>query len=239
MNQRYPSLDDFANALVVKMGAIEIIRQPIYDYIVYPTAGLANLTFFQFPIGQGAGANGSASPGNAGNAKTIADTNMQAQGAFPAPQAFWAQSIECDFQPGSSAAANTFAVQNPSNVAAAAAAAVQAGANDASTFYNSGSLTLAIGQKPYYQEGPLFRFPTRPILRLDVSVASNSATAVEVVKEKFSVDGELVTLDPGLGIMTSMNFGVTLAWPAVVATPSGFNGRVGIVLDGYLFRAVQ
>lgn len=239
MNQRYPSIDDFADALVVKMGAIEIIRQPYYDYQVYPTAGLAQLLFFQFPVGQGAGATGSAAPGNAGNAKTLADTNMQGAGAFPAPQAFWVQSIECDFQPGSSNVANTFAVQNPSNTVAAAAATVQAGANDVSTFYNSGALQLSIGQKPYYQEAPLFRFPTRPLLRLDVAVASNSATAVEVVKEKLSIDGPLVTLDPGLGIMTSMNFNVTLTWPAVVATPSGNNGRVGIVLDGYLFRAVQ
>ena len=40
-------------------------------------------------------------------------------------------------------------------------------------------------------------------------------------------------------LQPAVNFDVTLRWPALVATPSGFNGRVGIILDGYLMRASQ
>ena len=237
MNQRYPSMRDFAKALVVKMGAVECIRQPLYDHVLYPTAGVAQLPFFQFPFGQGL----SASPGNANNTKALTDTNLEGgnAGMLPAPQAYWVESIELDFQPGSVATANTFTPQVPGNTVAAATAAVQAGAHDVNAFYSSGALNFTVGAKSYYQEGPLYRFPSRSSLRLYCSVASNSATAVECVKEKMNNDGEVVKLDPGIGIMTSMNFQVSLNWPAVVATPSGFNGRAGVYLSGWLYRPVQ
>lgn len=237
MNQRYPSLPDFAKALALKVGAVECIYQPFYDYNIYPTAGAASISFFQFPFGQGL----SASQGNANNGKAYTDTNLEGgnAGMLPAPQAFWVESIEVDFQPGSVSTANTFTPQTPGNTAAAAAATVQAGTHDCNAFYSGGALTFTVGAKPYYQEGPLFRFPTRPMLRLDTAVANNSATAVEAVKEKFSLDGDILKLDPGIGIMTSMNFNVTLTWPVAVATPSGFNGRAGVILGGWLFRPVQ
>jgi hypothetical protein len=39
--------------------------------------------------------------------------------------------------------------------------------------------------------------------------------------------------------MATQNFNITQNWPAALATPSGFNGRVGIKLDGLLYRNSQ
>lgn len=234
MNQSFPSLADFAKALVIKSDAIEIIKQPLYDYQIYPLAGIALLTYFQNPIGTGL----SASPGNALAVKQSTDTNMQQQGQLPAPQAFWIEGIEVDVQPGSSAAANTFALQVPSAFAVASAATVQAGTTDVNAIYSTGCLTLNISNKNYYQEGPLYRFPTRSDLRLDSAIATTSGTVGEVAKEKINLNGERVKLAPGVGIMTSQAFNVTLTWPVIVALPTN-NARVGVILNGWLFRAVQ
>ena len=235
LSQQYPTMQDFEKALALAQGAIEVIRQPLYDYNLYATAGVGNLQFFTFPQGQGL----SVSPGNAGNAKQLTDTNLIVASQLPAPQAYWVASIEVDFEPGSSAAANTFAIQDPSAHVAQSTALVQAGENDKMNVLSSASLRLFIGQKVYYEEGPLYRFPPRTCDYLDVAIASNSVTTAEDLKALIWQEGDRVILDPGFAIMTSMNFGVTLAWPAVVNTPSGFNGRIGVILDGWQYRAVQ
>lgn len=231
----YPSLETFRQNVVARIGEVEVIKQTLYDTVVYPTAGAVTIPFFQNPIGQGL----SASPGNAAAAKALSDTNLTLGGQLPAPQAFLIASIEVDFQPGSSAAANTFAIQPPSGFNAAAAAAVQAGEADVNAFYTGGSLTLTIGTKPYLQEAALLRFPPKARFELDAAVASNSATVGEVLMAKLKAGGRPYQLDPMLGLMTSMNFNVTLNWPVAVATPSGFNGAARVILDGWLFRAVQ
>ncbi len=235
-NGKYPTLEQFKAHVVNKLGEVEVIRQSLYDTLVYPTAGAVVLPFFQNPIGQGL----SASPGNAGNAKAQTDTNLTLGGQLPAPQAFYIQSIEVDFQPGSSANANTFALLPPVASGAVAATFDAAGENDVSAFYTGGSLTLTIGTKPYLNEAPLLRFPPKARFEMDSSVASQAAVAdVIVTKGKLKSGGRPYQLDPGLGLMTSQNFNVTLAWPVAVATPSGFNGAVRVILDGWLFRAVQ
>lgn len=236
VNQNYPTLEQFTANMVTQLGKIELIRQPLYDYILYPTAGsAAPLAFFSVPQGGGL----SSSSGNVANPKGLADTNMQLAGQLPAPQAFWVEGIEVDLQPGSSAAASTFISQVPSAFAAANAATVQAGENDVSNVLGGGVLQLNISNKPYFQEGPLYRFPPRSALALDAALASTSATAGEVVKAKLRCVGDPNRLDPGLGLMTSQFFGVTITFPTAIATPSGFNGRIGVILNGWLFRPVQ
>jgi hypothetical protein len=235
LNQSYPGLEEFRQNVAMRYNLAEVIDQPLYDYQIYPTAGLQQMVFFQNPIGQLT----SASPGNAGNFKQLSDTNMISGGSLPAPQAFFCTGIEVDIDPGSSGAANTFAIQDPQAHVAAAAATVQAGEADVNAIYNSGALRFIVSTKAYYEEGPLYRFPPASAFRMDCAIASNSATAAEDTKVKLRVDGEPCQLNPGVGIVTSQNFSVTLVWPAVVATPSGFNARIGVFLRGYLFRAVQ
>jgi hypothetical protein len=234
-SQSFPTVDAFRAFMVNKLGSVEIVRQSLYDTIIYPTAGLTNMTFFALPQGQGI----TSAPGGAAGVKSIVDTNMTLAGQLPAPQGFFVESVEVDFQPGSTATANTFALQTPTAFNAVAAATVQAGENDVNAFYTTGALTFVIGQKNYLQEASLVRFPPKARFELDAAVASNSATTAAFGKVKLKAGGRPYQLRPGLSLMTSQNFAVTLNWPIVVATPSGFNGAVRVILDGWLFRAVQ
>ena len=233
--QSFPSLNEMAANLAVDLGSIEVVKWELYDYLLYPTAGVATLPFFLTGIGQGL----SSSSGNANAVKSIADTNMTGAGVLPAPQAFWTEEIEIVTEPGSSATANTFVVQNPGNFVAVAAAAVQAGAHDCNAMLTGGAMQFSVSQKPYYQTAPLYRVPSGTRVQVDAAMANNSATTGEVVKEKLYSTGDIVTLDPGVGIMTAQNFTVNLTWPVIIPTPSGFNGRMGVILSGWLFRGVQ
>lgn len=236
VNQQYPTLQQFAANLTATLGKVEVIRQPLYDYILYPTAGsAAPLQFFAIPIGQGV----SSSSGNVANPKGLADTNMQLQGQLAAPQAFWCDGIEVDFQPGSSAAANTFVTQNPTIFNAAAAAAVQAGELDSNAVLSGGFLDFQISNKSYYTEGPLYRFPPKAALALESAVTATVAAGTVYGKAKIRALGDPVQLNPGFGIMSSQAFNCRVTYPTAIATPSGFNGRIGVVLNGWTFRPVQ
>jgi len=37
----------------------------------------------------------------------------------------------------------------------------------------------------------------------------------------------------------NQNFDITLTWPTAVALPSGQNARLGVVMDGILYRQSQ
>lgn len=235
--QNYPTVQQFAQYAAQQWNLTEIIYQPLYHYLPYPTAGLVSLKFFGTAIGQGVN---SASPGNAGNALALSDTNMQGGGQLPAPQAFFCRGIQVVVDPGSSAATTTtFALQIPTVFAAANAAAVQSGEHDVNAILSTGALTWTISSKPYFQMAPLAAMPPSFSLALDAAIATTSATAGEVSKAKLRSVGRLLTLEPGIGIGTSQNFDVTLSWPVAVATPSTFNARVGVILDGWQFRAAQ
>ena len=233
--QTFPTLNEMAANLAVDLGSIEVVKWELYDYLLYPTAGQIQLGFFLNGQGQGL----SSSPGNAGNPKQITDTNLTGAGVLPSPQAMWVDEIEVMFDPGSVSTANTFTPQIPANFAAAAAVGVQAGSHDVNAVLTTGSLQFNVSQKPYYQAAPLHRDPGTVRLQLDTGLASSSATVGETVKEKAYATGDILRLDPGVGIMTAQNFGVNMQWPVVIATPSGFNARIGVVLSGWLFRGVQ
>lgn len=234
MSQQFPTIDKFRDYMVNQLGSIEVVAWSLYDTMLYPLAGVANLNFFQTQQGQGL----SAQPGNANAAKSQADTNMELSGQLPSPQGFWIDSVEVYVEPGSSAVANTFALQIPSAIAAAAAATVQAGEHDVFSIYSTGALILTIGSKPYLREAPLLRFPPQRRKEFSAALTSNSATAVLGVKARAVADGRPYFTVPGLPIMTSQNFGVSLQWPAVVATQTN-NAQIKVALQGWLFRAVQ
>ncbi len=234
----YPDIAQFATHLGMDPRSLELIEMPLYHYQVYPTAGLTQLKFFGQGIG---GGTTSASPGNAGNALALSDTNLQGPGGqLPSPQMFYVTGIQVVVDPGSSAATTTtFAIQNPTGFNAVAAATVQAGEADVNAILTGGALQLNISNKPYYQDAPLYMMPPSAYIHLEAAIASNSATTAEVLKAKAQARGVLRKLNPGIGIATSQNFDVTLFWPVAVATPSGFNARVGVRLDGFQIRASQ
>ena len=231
----FPDIDQFKRYMVTKTNQLEIIRASLYDTVLYPTAGIIALPFFQNPIGAGL----SASTGNANAVKALTDTNMVLAGQLPAPQGFWIETVELITLPGSSAAANTFVNQDPTGFAAANAAAVQGGAHDVNAILSTGALVLTIGAKPYLQEANLVRFPPWCRVEYDWDVATTSGTVGEFEKDAMRAGGQPYVIDPGIAIPTGQNFGVTLQWPVIVPTPSGFNGKIQVILGGWLFRGVQ
>ena len=233
--QQYPTLEQFAANVAAVIGKIEVIEQELYDRILYPTAGIANARFFATPIGAGQTTESGLA---AGVAKTLADTNMTQNGQLPSPQAFWIDNIQLDFDPGSVATANTFVTQSNQVFAALGTAILQAGWIDKNLILNAGVATLNIGQKPYYSNGPLSYFPPRVQKRIDIANGGGAVASFTQTGYVW-VDGALRMLDPGLGLATGFNFDVTVSFPALQVTGSGFNGRLKCQLGGWLFRAAQ
>jgi hypothetical protein len=227
---------DFMQNRVTNPNQSEIYRQRLYDYQLYPTAGITTMTFFQAAVGQGIT---SALGGTVGSAKTTADTNMELSGTLPSGKAFLIDSIEVLFTPGSVNTANTYTPANLSVFAAVAAAAVAGAANDVNTFYQSGTLELNVLSKNYLRETPLVAFPPKAHFDIAGGIATNSATTSEVALSVTKAVGRPYFIDPRVSLQPAVNFEVKLLWPGVVATPSGFNGRVGVILDGYFMRASQ
>ena len=236
--QSCPSLNEMAANLAVDLGSIEVVKWEIYDYNLYPTAGVNVLNFFNTGQGQGQStADGSA----AGAVKTQSDTNLTGAGVLPSPQALWVEEIELVVEPGSVSTANTFTKLAPGTFLAVPTAAglPQNGENDVNGILTTGFGQFTVSQKPYYQFAPLHRAPPSTRVQMDLAVATNSATTGAVVKTKAYATGEGLRLDPGVGIMTAQNFAVQLGWPFLVTTQSGFNARIGVILSGWLFRGVQ
>jgi len=231
-----PSLDQAQNYAVTKPLEAEGIRQSLYDFQLYALAGIAQMQFFQQAQGQGITSSLGAV---VGSAKQVQDTNMTQGGSLPNPQHYLMESVEVQFEPGSSAAASTFLLATASSFAAAAAAAIAGQANDVNIIRASGSGQLFISSKTYLWEAPIGRFPPKTRLEMDCAMATNSATVGEVALVNAKLGGRPYYLEPPLFITPVQNFTFNLVWPGVVATPSGFNGRIGAILDGYLYRASQ
>jgi len=192
-----PSYSDLNQYAVNRGGEYEGIRQSLYDFQTYPTAGQTTQTFFQVPVGQGG--------------KTLADTNMETAGTLPAPKHFLVQSIEIYYFSGTDIAAATTI------------------ADEVSTIGESGSLDFFIGSKSYLQEAPLQRFPPKCVL--DTDLGGNAA-------EYAAFGGRPYFIDPWILLTPTQNFNVKLSWPTAVPTGDG-DGRIGIVLDGILYRLSQ
>lgn len=237
MNQGIPTPADFARYRVTNPDQSEIVRQRLYDYILYPAAGATQLNFFSQQIGAGITTTLGAA---VGSTKTIWDTNMSLSNQLPSGAAYIVETVEVVFVPGSSAAANTFVPFLGASFAAVAANAAVASFADTNTFYESGLLEFNILQKTYLRETPLRAFPPKTGLGGAAALATNAAAtgitsvnAVTMQGRPYDLRDAMITLQP------AVNFEVVLRWPGLVATPSTFNGRVGVILDGYFLRASQ
>jgi hypothetical protein len=232
-----PSPGDFQRYRVTNPDQSEVIRQRLFDYNIYPAAGATQLSFFSQQIGQGIT---SALGAAVGTGKTLWDTNMQLANQLPSGAAFKIETIEVVLFPGSSAAANTYLPALMADFSAVAADAAVASFNDVNTFYQSGLLELNILQKNYLRETPLICFPPKAYYGGSSAVATNAAATGAIGINAISAIGRPYDLSAcEIALMPAVNFDVTLRWPAAVALPSGFNGRVGVILDGYFLRASQ
>jgi hypothetical protein len=198
----------------------EAIKQSLYDYQVYAAAGQAQLTFFALPVGQGS--------------KTQSDTNMTLAGQLPKNQEFLIQSIEVFFTPTTP----TVAAQMPAAFGAQAIAQI---INDSFIVGRAGNLNLTIGSKPYLQEAPLGRFPQKAAFSVDGALA-DVTTAGAALQSRLAFGqwrGRPYLLDPApLLLPENQNFSVSLNWPEglqAITSP----GRIGVILDGILYRRSQ
>jgi len=213
---KVPDLDQLMKYGVNRVGDYEATRQTLFDYQTYLAAGQTQMQFFQVPKGQAT--------------KTIADTNMEIAGMLPQPKYFLIESIEVYLYPGVSP-----------GLEGAAAPAQTDFSNDMYDIAKSGSLKLFIGSKTYLEEAPIGRFP--PKTKMDGYAALQFKQAV-AADQQMTIDyaawcGRPYYLNPQLLIVPNQNFTVELNWPAVVVTPSTTAARIGIVLDGILYRQSQ
>lgn len=233
---RTPLPEDFAAYRVTNTNFSEIIRQPLYDYQLLPGAGSQRLTFFQQPIGQGVT---TALGATVGSIKTFSDTNMTLASQLSSGFQFLVEALEVQFYPGSVATVNVYTPATITFFATVAAATVGAQMNDTNTFYQGGLLELNVLSKNYLRMTPLINFVPQRSFDLSATIASNSATTAEVGAGVLRPGGIPFELDPPVTLMPACNFEVSVSWPAVQALPSGFNARVGVVLQGYAYRAGQ
>jgi hypothetical protein len=213
---KIPDLGQLMKYGVNRVGEYEATRQTLFDHQTYATAGITQMQFFQVPKGQGG--------------KTIADTNMEIAGMLPQPKYFLIESVEIYVFPG----------VVPGNEAAAAPTETEF-SNDMYTLAKSGSLKLFIGSKTYLEEAPIGRFPPKTKMEGYAALQFKQATAAD---QQMTIDyaawcGRPYYVNPQLLIVPNQNFTVELNWPAVVATPSGADARIGVVLDGVLYRQSQ
>jgi hypothetical protein len=214
-----PSLTDLQKYDVNRRGQYEGIRQSYYDFQTYALAGQTSLSFFQVPIGQ--------------SGKTIADTNMRNAGMLPQPINFLLQSIEIVFLPGILPGTHVTTIAETEFT------------NDVYTVAKSGSLELFIGSKTYLEEAPLGRFPPKTRLTVEGSHAISELQAaaadseIQVSTDYAAFIGRPYIMDPPLLLVPNQNFEISLKWPAAVALPSGVNGRIGVIMDGLVYRQSQ
>lgn len=231
-----PTAEDFERGRVTNPAQSEVIRQRLYDWNLYPTAGQTQLAFFSQQPGQGVT---TALGGVAGTGKTPWDTNIELPNTLPSGKAFMIETIEVHFLPGSVSTANTYTPATIAFFNAVIALTVLASANDVNTVLQSGLLELNILSKNYLRETPLYTFPPKARISNESSIASNSATTAAAGFTVTNAVGRPYYLEPYVTLQAAMNFEVMVRWPAAVATPSGFNGRLGVYLDGFLMRASQ
>jgi len=214
-----PDMEQLSKFRVNRENAYEGVRQTLYDSAAYANAGQTSLQFFQVPKGQGG--------------KTAADTNMESAGSLPSPKKFLVESVELLFFPGIDIGTQPAAIAETEF------------ANDVYAFAKGGFLDFFVGSKSYLTEAPLGVFPGKTRLNVDSAHAVMRTLAIAAdTEDQVSADyacmaGRPYYLAPPLLLEPTQNFNVTLNWPAVVALPSGVDGRVVVKLDGVLYRLSQ
>lgn len=207
-----PNLTDLQQYSVNRQGQLEGIRASLYDFQTYAQVGQTSLDFFQVPQGQ--------------SSKTLADTNMQAAGTLPNPMNFLVTNMQVYFYPAG-------------DISQFGAQAAAESVNDVFDVMKSGWLEFFIGSKNYVQEGPIGRFPPRTGLILSSSL-TDASTAGANLQSRIAYanfGGAPYEMSPPILLTPTQNFKVSLKWPTAVALAAA--GRIGIVMEGILYRLSQ
>ena len=214
----------------------DVIWNPLFDSLAYPSAGGTSFNFFSQPIGQGT----TSEPGAGAGSKTKYDTNMDLSGILGAGNDFYQIGMEFLFLPGVQNTANTpFALfPGRSNTPATVGSFV----NDVWAVTNGGYVTEKVGtNREYISDGPLSLFP--PATRLAVAAAiaeigpSSTSTGVGTEIAYAVASGEPYVIVP-VYIQNLQKFSVVLEYAAAIVTPSQTIGRLIARMRGYLIRQV-
>jgi len=198
-------------------GVYDAITQDLYDFQAYAAAGATSFSFFQLPIGQ--------------SSKTSDDTNMQLAGQIPASQFFLMQSAEVVFYPTVPAVT----AQNPAAFGAQAAAAI---INDVYAVYHAGTFLLSIANKNYLTVAPIGRLPPKTHMQVMGALAdATTAAAASQSRIAFAYPAGRPYMVNPLLILPNNAFLAQVTFAAAVAITNP--ARIGVVLDGVLYRQAQ
>jgi hypothetical protein len=219
-------------AHAVGTGDTDVVWWPFYDSIAYPSAGQAAFSFYSNPIGQGT----TSSPGAGAGSKTIQDTNLTVGNQTTSGNEFFMIGSESNFLPGvSNAALPLTLLPGRTNLPTT----IGLFANDVWSVGMGGIKTFAAGtDRKYFQDGPLALFPPSQRLSGFSALANESSTTgagagMEVTYASWS--GELYTMIP-VYISANQNWTITVAYAALIPTPSAQIGRLIDRMRGYLIR---
>lgn len=210
----YLSVDQVFARAGVNRADFEALTWGFYDFLTYPAAGAATLSFFTAP---------------ATGAKTKEQTNLTLPSQIPANQFFHIQCVEVYFSSG--VVPSTFGAE-----------AALLNVNDEFAVTNSGFFQLVIGSKPYVEVAPLLRLPPKKSYNLGAAVADATTAAADLQTRVGIMQriGEPYHLGPGFILQANQNFEATISYPnGAIATPSTVAGEIGVVLSGVLYRRSQ
>ncbi len=113
--------------------------------------------------------------------------------------------------------------------------------NDVYIVGRTGNLVLNVLQKEYLREAPIGRFPPKTHLEVNAAL-SDVTTAGASLQSRIAYafwSGRPYLLSPAdIKLDSNMNFNVQLNWPEGVQAITNA-GRIGVVLDGVMFRKSQ
>jgi hypothetical protein len=226
-----PTAAQIQQYVVGVAGQYDVIWDPLYDSIAYPSAGQLNFSFYSNPIGQGT----SSAPGAGTVPKTIFDTNLTIGNQLTSGNAFLMVGSENLFFPGvnnSTTATVAFAVE-PGRENAPTTVGVFV--NDVYNVGNGGNKVMTVGtDRQYITDGPLNQFPPATRLAVGVAIAGGTTTVGnEIAYAAWS--GEIYNIAP-LFIQANQNWTMVVTFAALIPTPSAQIGRLVDRMRGYLIR---
>lgn len=210
-------------------GTKDVIWNPLFDFISYPSAGGLLFTFYANQQGQGV----SSSPGVGAVAKSQYDTNLTINNQLTKGNEFYAIGSETLFYPGVSNAALPLTVlPGRANLPTTVGIFV----NDVWSMGMGGLKVLTIGtDRKYINDGPMSMFPPVTRLALQAALAGNAITTAGQEIAYAAWSGEPYTIVP-IYIEANQQFNLTVTYGALIPTPSAQIGRLGDRLRGYLIR---
>jgi len=210
----------------------DVIWDPLYDALAYPSAGSLNFNFYSTQLGQGT----SSAPGAGAVPKTIFDTNLTVPNQLTAGNGFLMVGSENLFFPGvnnSTVPTTAFAVEpGRSNLPTTVGIFV----NDVYNVGNGGNKVMTVGtDRNYITDGPLNMFPPATRLAVASSVTGDFITTGGMEVSYAAWSGEIYNIAP-IFIGSNQNWTMIVTFAGLIPTPSGQIGRLMDRMRGYLIR---